>query len=79
MMECYMRFNTKRLTGAVLAVALGLGLSGCVYAGPGYGYDSAYYGGPAYYPAPGPAYYGPPVYGGVWIGGGRGWGHRGWR
>ncbi|HEY1504734.1 MAG TPA: hypothetical protein VGF92_10570 [Stellaceae bacterium] len=49
----------------LLVAAVGLGLSGCVaYPGP-YGYG--------YYPA----YYGPPVAGAVFIGGG-GW-HRGWR
>jgi hypothetical protein len=77
-----MRFGTKRWTSAVLLLALGLGLSGCVYAGPGYGYyDTGYYAGPAYYPS----YYGPPAYGSVYIGGGwgggwrGGWGHHHWR
>jgi len=37
--------------------------------GPGYG--------PGYYAAPAPAYYGPPVYGSVVIGGGGGHDH--WR
>lgn len=61
--------------GLVLAAVL-LGLSGCVYAGPGYGYNG-YYAGPAYYPY----YYGPPAYGSLYVGGGWGWGgwHHHWR
>jgi hypothetical protein len=43
----------------VCAAALG----GCYY-GPGPGY------GPGYYAQPAPAYYGPPVYGSVVVGGG---------
>jgi hypothetical protein len=50
----------------VCAAALG----GCYY-GPGPAY------GPGYYAAPAPAYYGPPVYGSVVIGGGGGHDH--WR
>jgi hypothetical protein len=48
-----------------------LGLSGCV------AYPDPYYGYGGY-----PAYYGPPVAGSVYIGGGGwhdGWGHRHWR
>ena len=50
------------------------GLSGCVYAGPGY-YDGGYYAGPAYYPN----YYAPPAYGSIWIGGGGWHEHHHWR
>lgn len=61
-----MRIPLPGLKQAIVVAAVALGLSGCVYAGPGYGYYSQpYY--PAYY---GPAYYGPPVVGSVWIGGG---------
>lgn len=57
----------------LLVAAVALGLSGCVaYPDPYYGY-----GGYGY-----PAYYGPPVTGSVFIGGGGwhdGWGRRDWR
>ena len=58
-----MRIPMPELKHAIVVAAIALGLGGCVYAGPGYGYYSQ----PAYY---GPAYYGPPVVGSVWIGGG---------
>lgn len=54
-----------------LVAAVALGLSGCV------AYPDPYYGYGGY-----PAYYGPPVAGSVYIGGGGwhdGWGHRHWR
>lgn len=59
-----------------LVAAVALGLSGCV------AYPDPYYGGGYGYGYP--AYYGPPVTGSVFIGGGgggwnRGWGHRNWR
>ena len=58
-----------------LVAAVALGLAGCVaYPDPYYGYGYGY-----------PAYYGPPVSGSIFIGGGgwhngwhEGWGHR-WR
>jgi hypothetical protein len=51
-----------------LVAAVALGLAGCV------AYPDPYYGGYGYgYPA----YYGPPVTGSVFIGGGGGW-HDGW-
>jgi hypothetical protein len=57
-----------------LVAAVALGLAGCV------AYPDPYYGGYGYgYPA----YYGPPVTGSVFIGGGGGWhdswGRRRWR
>lgn len=67
------------LKPALLALAGALALSGCVaYPAPGYspsyysyGYSDPYYA---------PYYYGPPAYGSVVIGGGRGYfHHRGWR
>jgi hypothetical protein len=64
-----MRLCSRGLARILLAGAVALGLSGCVYpAGP-------YYGGYGY----APYYYGPPVTGTVVVGGG-GW-HRGccWR
>jgi len=53
-----------------LVAAVALGLAGCVaYPDPYYGYGSGY-----------PYYYGPPVTGSVYIGGGwhDGWHHRDW-
>jgi hypothetical protein len=56
----------------LLVAAVAVGLSGCVaYPDPYYGYSYGY-----------PAYYGPPVSGSVYIGGGGwhdGWHHRHWR
>jgi hypothetical protein len=54
----------------VVVAAVALGLAGCVYPDPYYGYGYGY-----------PGYYGPPVTGSVFIGGGwhDGWGHRHWR
>ncbi|HWE72577.1 MAG TPA: hypothetical protein VG328_05400 [Stellaceae bacterium] len=49
-----------------LVAAVALGLSGCV------AYPDPYYGYGGY-----PSYYGPPVAGSVYIGGGGGW-HGGW-
>jgi hypothetical protein len=65
MSSAWMRF--------LLVAAVALGLTGCVYPDPYYGYGAGY-----------PAYYGPPVAGSVYIGGGGGWhdggwGHRRWR
>jgi len=68
-----MRFHGAWKIGLLLGAAL-LGLSGCVYPAPGYGYYGYGYGEPAYYPY----YGGPPVYGSVWVGGG-GWHHHHWR
>jgi len=55
----------------LVVAAVALGLAGCV------AYPDPYYGGYGY----GPAYYGPPVTGSIFIGGGwnDGWGHRRWR
>ena len=65
-----MRMPLPRMKHVVLAIAVALGLGGCVaYPAPGYysyGYYDGYYGG-GYYPY----YYGPPVVGSVVIGGGR--------
>jgi hypothetical protein len=52
----------------LLVAAVALGLTGCV------AYPDPYYGGGYGY---GPAYYGPPVTGSIFIGGGGGW-HDGW-
>jgi len=60
-----MRIPVRGLRHAILVAAVAMGLGGCVYAGPGYGYPG--YG---YYEQPYPYYYGPPVVGGVFIGGG---------
>jgi hypothetical protein len=61
----------RGLIRVLLIGAVALGLGGCVAypAGP-------YYGGYGYGYAP---YYGPPVVGGVFIGGGGGRFHRDWR
>jgi hypothetical protein len=59
-------FISKIVFVGICAAALG----GCYY-GPGPAY------GPGYYAAPAPAYYGPPVYGSVEIGGGHDHDH--WR
>jgi len=69
-----MRSSFKLALRALAIVAAVAALAGCVYY-PGPGYYNAYDGG-GYY-APYPYYYGPPVYGGVVIGGGRGYGR--WR
>jgi len=55
----------------LVVAAIALGLAGCV------AYPDPYYGGYGY----GPAYYGPPVTGSIFIGGGwhDGWGRRRWR
>ena len=55
------------LTSMGLAVAVALGVAGCVYEPTPYYAAPAPYYGPAYY---GPAYYGPPVALGVTVGGG---------
>ncbi len=52
----------RGLKHAILAGAVAVALSGCIYAGPGYGPGYGYY--------ERPYYYGPPVIGGVFIGGG---------
>ena len=62
-----MRIPIPRLKHAILVAAVALGLGGCVYAGPGYGYSSYGYYERPYYPS---YYYGPPVVGTVVIGGG---------
>ena len=67
--------RTKTLVSMLLLSGLGLALAGCVVAPayPSYGYDSGYYGGPAYYGPSVGFYYG---------GGGRGGWDRdrgGWR
>ena len=54
----------------LVVAAVALGLAGCVYPDP-------YYGGYGY--GYGPAYYGPPVTGSIFIGGHDGWGRRHWR
>jgi hypothetical protein len=62
-----MRIPIPGLKHAILVAAVALGLGGCVYPAPGYGYyQQPYY----------PYYYGPPVAGAVVIGGG---GYHHWR
>jgi len=67
-----MKFRKHSLAAIVALALAGMSLSGCVvYPNSyGYGYGGGYYA--PVYVAP------PPVYGGVVIGGGWGWGH-GWR
>jgi hypothetical protein len=63
-----MRFGSRVWIKLTLVGAVALGLGGCVYPGdPYYGYGYGY--SPAYY-------YGPPVTGSIFIGGG--WGGGGW-
>ncbi|GGF36166.1 hypothetical protein GCM10011611_48240 [Aliidongia dinghuensis] len=70
--------RTKSLIGRIAFVGLcALALAGCYYEPAPYAYGPA----PAYsYYSPG-YYYGPPVYGSVYVGGGwgHGWGHDHWR
>ena len=71
-----MKFRKASL-GAVAALALAAAsLGGCVVYPSGYAYNSYGYGGYGYAP---PVYVAPPpVFGGIFIGGGGGWGRR-WR
>lgn len=66
----------KRLM-LILPVAAVL-LSGCAVYEPGPVYPASYYVPPPRPVYAYPAYAPPPVYGSVWLGGGRGGGHRGW-
>jgi hypothetical protein len=72
-----MRLDSRCVKYVLLTSVVALGLGGCVaYPAPYYG-DAGYYAAPPVAVAPAP-YYAAPAYGGVYIGGGRGWHHRRW-